>query len=838
MKLRIVLLVCALALVAIVTSRQLKSDKTPQQKVGPLADGGFLLNDGWTIRPAGQQVPVDTLPMSTAISKNGKFLLVLNGGYNPPSISVIDIAQKKEVGRTKIADAFLGLMFSPIADLVYVGGATTGKVFEYSFDSGTGMLTPAREIVAVPDLATKGNALIGDVAITSDAHILYATDLYDDKIAAINLQTGKLIDSFKTGRRPYKLLLTPGNRQLLVSSWADGEIYHHSATSGDLITKTRVGPHPTDMIWLNKAAPSEEGEATYVARLFVTAANTNNAYSFGVTADEQLVQLETINLSLTPLQPLGMTPTALAIDQKGTRLYAVCSDGNTVAAIDITAPRSHVLGFIPTGWYPTAARVSEQGEMMIVNGKGLGSHPNPLGPNPTLRAAPVHEGNAPRAGDEYVGHIQTGTVQFLPAPDNAKLDELSHVVRDSSPYRDDVIYGPVASEQTAYFSRAEDHESPIKHVIYIIKENRTYDQVLGDIEKGNGDKTLNLFGQEITPNLHQLARDYILYDNFYENSDVSADGHNWASAAIAPDYTVKMWPSEYGHRSKVYDFEGDEPANTPPAGYIWDNALQAGLTIRDYGQWTTNFPMKQVVDGKQIKAVKDPALRPYVDMNYRGFDLDYSDIDRAKEFIREWKDFDDKGTVPNMSIVRMGNDHTMGARAGALTPFAYAADNDYGVGLLVEAVSHSKAWGTTAIFVIEDDAQNGPDHVDSHRAPVWVISPYTRRGIVDSSMYNQASVLRTMELIVGLRPLTQFDAAARPMMESFSRQADLTSFSAVKPKVSLTERNSGNTPGAAASARMDFHEADLVDDDALTSVVWRAVKHTDPPAPTRSVFAQ
>ncbi|MBV8553883.1 MAG: bifunctional YncE family protein/alkaline phosphatase family protein [Acidobacteriaceae bacterium] len=810
--------------------------QTAREQVGPVP-GGFLLNSGWTIRPAGEQVPVDTLPMSSATSNDGRFLLVLNGGYNPPSISVIDVAKKREIGRTKLADAWLGLTFSPDGKLVYVGGGSTAKVFELSFNAETGALSPSRELVAVPDLAKKGDSFIGDVALSPDGRTLYATNLYEDGIAVINVQTGKLVDRWKTGRRPYRILLTPGGNQLLISCWGDAAIYQHEAASGVLSGKTRVGPHASDMVWVNKPAPAEENQSTYVARVFVAAANTNNVYSFGVTQSHELTLLEGINVSMTPMHPLGMTPSAVAVDKDGKRLYVVCSDANAIAVINIESAHSRVEGFIPTGWYPTAARVLNDGQLVMLNGKGLGSKANPRGPNPTVRPAPEHEGT-PAQDVQYVAHIQTGTVAFLPGPGEDQIGDFTRTVLENSPYRDEMLYGPITNEQTAFFAKSEDHGSPIQHVIYVIRENRTYDQVFGDMAKGNGDKSLNLFGEKITPNAHQLASEFILYDNFYENADVSADGHNWADAAIAPDYTMKLWPNEYGHRSKLYDFEGGEPANTPPTGYLWDNALQAGLTIRDYGEWVTNVPLKDVQNGRQVKEVMDDALKPYVDMNYRGFDLEYSDVDRAKEFMREWNDFDAKGQAPQLIVVRMGNDHTMGARAGALTPFSYAADNDYGVGMLVDAVSHSRLWASTAIFIIEDDAQNGPDHVDSHRAPVLVVSPYTHRGTVDSMMYNQASVLRTMELIIGLRPMTHFDAGARPMFGGFSRQADTHPYTVIPPKVSLKDRNPQNGPGAVASAKMDFSDADRADDDDLNDVLWRMIKHSDPPAPMRSAFGR
>jgi YVTN family beta-propeller protein len=824
----------ALAVLAIAVNAQ----DAPKQQVGPLPGGGFLLNSGWTIRPAGQQVPVDTFPMSTAVSRDGRYLLVLNGGYNPPSISVIDIAAKKEIGRTELPDAWLGLTVASGKGLIYVGGGTSGKVFELALDAATGVLTRNREFAAVKDLKNKGNSLIGDVELSPDGAVLYAADLYGDSVAVINVQTGKLIDRWKTGRRPYRVLLSPGGKQVLVSAWGDGSVYQHNAMNGSELGRTRIGPHPTDMLWINRPAPSAQGESSYRARLFVAAGNTNNVYSLGVTEDGQLTPLETINVSMTPMHPLGMTPSALATDERGSRLYVVCSDANAVAVAEIASARTKLLGFIPTGWYPTAVRSLGTDQLVIVNGKGLGSRPNPHGPNPTLRPAIFHKGPIAPPTVEYVAHIQTGTVGFLPVPGGEELSQYTRTVLENSPYRDEMVYGPITDEQEGYFSRTQGHESPIKHVIYIIKENRTYDQVLGDMPKGNGDKSLNLFGEKITPNLHELARQFVLYDNFYENADVSAEGHNWASAAIAPDYTVKLWPNNYAHRSKVYDFEGGEPANTPPAGYLWDNALQSGLTVRDYGEWVTDLPLDDVTGGRQIKATRDPMLAQNTDMNFRGFDLEYRDVDRAKEFIREWKQFDDRGQAPQLIILRLGTDHTEGTRVGAWTPFAYVADNDHAVGMVVDAVSHSKLWGSTAIFAIEDDAQNGPDHVDSHRAPVWVISPYTRRGAVDSTMYNQTSVLRTIEGILGLRPMTHFDAAARPMFGSFRRDADIQPYTAIAPKVSVNDRNTAKAPGADESAKMDFSDADLVDDDDLNAVLWRAIKHSTPPAPVRSAFGQ
>jgi phospholipase C len=426
------------------------------------------------------------------------------------------------------------------------------------------------------------------------------------------------------------------------------------------------------------------------------------------------------------LQPLGITPSALAADRDGKQLYVACSGINAVAVVDISQPPSRVTGFLPAGWYPTAVSALPNGGAAIVNGKGKGSYPNPKGPNPIVAAD--------LASVQFVGRIQRGTVQMIPAFDNQQLRTYTETVKQSAAYNSDQLRDAFRGGNIEAFIKEGDHPSPIKHVVYIIKSGRTYDQILGDMPKGKGDKSLVVFGRETTPNQHKLASEFVLYDNFYDNGDVSADGQNWATGAIAPDFTVKLWPNSYAGRREAADYEGG-PANLPPAGYLWSNALQAGLRIRSYGEWVTNLPLNQAQSGRQVKEVKDPALASYTDLNYRGFDLNYSDVDRANEFLREWKDFEGKGDAPQLSVVQLANDRTAGSAAGKDAAAKAVADNDYALGKIVDGVSHSKFWPSTAIFVVEDAAQDGADHVDAHRSPAFVISPYTRRGgTVDSTM--------------------------------------------------------------------------------------------------------
>lgn len=814
----------------------LLSQAPPRLTPGEIASGLYQLPNGWRVRPAGRQIQLDTMPMASVVTPDGKYLIVLCGGYNPPSLIVLEQDTLRELERVRVPDGWLGLAINRAGNRVYVGGGTEAAVFEFRFENGS--LEMARRISLTDPSKKVSQDFVGDVALSADERFLYVARLYRDGVDVVNVASGEVATRFGTGRRPYRILVNPNGDYVYVSSWADGSVYRHRAESGALIERTPVGAHTTDMLYIPGRVEKDDEDdepATvlpYVGRIVVTAGNTNSAFVLGVEEGGALVLHESINLSLTPRQPVGMTPSALAYDAERHLLYVVCSDANAVGVVNVRTARSRVTGFVPVGWYPTAAHVLPDGSLMAMNARGVRSFPNPEGPNPTVRPAPQHEGSRQV---QYVGRLQIGTASIVPAPDEESLVAHTRTVLSTSPYRDELLVN-AGVPQGNPIPNAPGMSSPIKHVIYVVKENRTYDQLLGDMPEGNGDPSLVLFGEDITPNHHKLAREFVLFDNFYVNADVSADGHSWSSAAIAPDYVQRMWPGSYGGRRRVYDYEGGEVAALPPGGYLWTNATLAGVTMRNYGWWCTNHP-KPLADGTQIAHVRDPILENVTSRKYRAYDLDYPDVERVKVFIEELQEFERTGIMPQLITMRLGNDHTYGLAGGKPTPVVQVADNDHALGMLVEAVSKSRFWKETAIFVLEDDAQNGPDHVDSHRSPAFVISAYSKRNTVDSNFYNTTSMLRTMELIVGLRPMTQFDAGARPMWTAFQNSPDERPYTAEPPRVDVNARNPQATALAIRSERLNFAEADAIDDYELNDILWLGVRGTTPPAPVRSVFA-
>ena len=429
---------------------------------------------------------------------------------------------------------------------------------------------------------------------------------------------------------------------------------------------------------------------------------------------------------------------------------------------------------------------------------------------------------------EYIGGLFQGTLSAIPTPTPDELATMTRLAFQSAPLQADSKVDNAGRSQDNPIPAQVGDPSPIKHCFYIIKENRTYDQLFGDIAKGNGDPALCIFGQQVTPNQHALANQFVLLDNFYVDGEVSADGHEWTMAAYANDFVEKTWPLTYGKsRGKLtYPAEGSTKIGQPSSGYLWGKCAEAGKSYFSFGEFIANGSKP----GEPSRA-KIPVLEGHFDPNYRSYDLDYSDLDRAESFIKRLKQFEAEDNLPNFITMHLPNDHTAGTRVGKLTPTAMVAQNDAALGKVIEAITKSKFWPQCAIFVIQDDVQNGSDHVDAHRSVALAISPYVRRGTVDSTMYSTSSMLRTMELILGVEPMTQFDAAARPMYNTFGATPDTRPFEALAPLIDINATNQALAWGSSISEEMDFSIPDAADDLILNDIVWRSVKGADSPMP-------
>jgi DNA-binding beta-propeller fold protein YncE len=810
----------------------LYSQKTRIQTVGRTPDGGFLLSTGWRIRPAGKHIGLSTLPMSQTLAPDGRMLAVLNGGYAPASVSLLDMETTRESARVTIGDGWRGLAFSPSGDKLYAGDGARGAITEFSVDGGN--LSVIRKIELYPGEQSGSPHLIADIVVENGK--LLVADGEQDKILVVDPAEGKVLQSIAVSRNPYAMLLSPHSESVFVSSWSTGQILEYRLSDGKEVSRIPVGAHPTEMHWLpgpdrkttnnRDKDDDKKGAINATPRLAVACANTNSVYVLQKQRSAWRVK-EKINVALTPRQPVGMTPSSLSSSPDRRRLFVGCSDANVVAVVDVTGPDSKVLGFIPTGWYPTAVRALRDGRLLVLNGKGMGSHPNPDGPNPFKWPAP-----APKA--EYVAAIQEGSASVIGNFTQQELDAYTKTVMENSPYRDSMLKSAGIAQGNPV-PDTPGGPTPIKHAILLMKENRTYDQVLGDMKEGNGDPSLVLFGEKITPNHHKLARDFVLLDNFYVNADVSADGYYWTTAGIAPDRNQKTWPMGYARRVYARGNRTPEGTRQAPGGHIWDKAAEAGVSFYNYGFTAINLPNPPEV-GVQIRDVEDPILKPRTNYNFRQHDRSFSDIKRIQVFLNDLAEWEKKGDMPRLVVMTIGNDHTEGTRPGSRSPISCVADNDQSVGIMVEGLTKSKFWPSIAMFVLEDDAQDGADHVDSHRSPAYVISPYTRRGIVDSTLYNTTSVLRTIELILGLKPMTMFDAAARPMANAFAATPNLVAYRNEPPQVPLDLKNPEHSATGERSLKLDFTASDMADEHELNDILWIAIKGTTPPPPVHSRF--
>ena len=776
------------------------SCRTPEKKDSVLlpgfqADSSILLPNHYRLTPAGRQIPVGDLPLNMVISPGGRYLAVTNNGYSEQFVSILDLQEGRQVQTLPVTASFFGLAFNGGGTRLYVSGGGHNKIYIFTNDGKRFVQRDSIQLFPYPG----PECFLTGLAVTPDGETLYAASKTMCTLFRISVPEKRILDTIRFKHFLYDVVLTPDGRKVYVSIWGGSSVGVVDALTMRLLGRLPAGDHP------NKMVLGDDG------RLFVANANTDNVTVLDTRTDEVT---ETIPLAPYEGAPYGSTPNGLALAPDGSTLFVAHAGNNDVAVVDVSTPgKARLRGLIPAGWYPTAVAVTPDGRTLcIANGKGIISRPNPGAPQPTDRH--------PKKG-EYIGRLLWGTVSLLPVPGEEQLKRYTAQVRKNNRWD-----RPVQTEHH-HAIPAPGGTSPIKHVVYIIKENRTYDQIFGDMPRGNGDTSLVLFGREVTPNHHKLAETFVLFDNFYVDAEVSADGHEWSTAAVATDFVEKMWPSVYSHRGKGYPAEGSFPIAAPTTGYLWDMAARHGLSYRSYAEFIKiGYNEKGEYYYTTMERLKD-----HFDPRFRPWDLDYPDTLRAAEFIRELKAFEQRGEWPNLMIMRLPNDHTYGTKAGKRTPRSMVADNDLALGMVVEAISHSRYWPETAIFVLEDDAQNGPDHVDAHRSILLVASPYARRGWVDHNMYSTVSVLRTIELILGMEPMSQFDAAAFPLTTAFTDRPDLTPYTMERNTWPTDRINSENAYGAEASARMDWDEEDETPEQPLNEILWKAVKGADSPMP-------
>jgi len=786
--------------------------KSPSVRMRPgLAPNGNLLFSGWGITPAGRQLAVSDMTLKFVLSPDGKVLLAISGGYNDTGLTILDLADKRVSQFLPLSQVWNGLAFSKNGGRVFVSGGDSGVIHVFSYSDGK--LTPADAVKPAPDALP---TVLGGITIHPTSGKLYVCNEGNHEVWVLNPDTLALEARIAVGQYPHSCIMGTDNRHLYVSNWGSRSLSLIDTETNRRIRDLTVGLRPNEMT----IAPD--------GRLFVACAGDNTVHVVQTRTLEEVPvpasparrlwdrTREIISTSLYPQSPEGSTPDAVAISADGKTLFVANADNNSVLVVDVSNPSISVVnGFIPVGWYPSAVAVSPDDQTLFVaNGKGLTSRPNvpPLRPSPRkLHKPPPFD---------HIGRTFLGAISIIPRPDAAQMAAYTEQVRRNSPYTPEALRR-APTKSNSVIPDQVGKPCSIKYVLYIIKENRTYDQIFGAFKDakgrpaGNGDPKLVMFGEDVTPNHHQLAREYVLLDNLYCNGEVSVDGHSWCDAAIATDFNQRSWIMSYSKHGRL---PGNEEMENPAAGYLWDLCQRHGVSYKNYGE-----------GAQRVASIN------------RGKWTGERDMERVQCWIDDLHTAEQTGVLPRFTIMSLGENHTRGTTPGAFTPDACVASNDIGLGKIVEAATRSRFWKEMVIFVIEDDAQNGPDHVDAHRTVGFVISPYCKRGFVDSTLYTTASMIRTMELILGLPPLTQYDAGATPMFSCFRKTAKLTAYHSLTPKVDLRARNTEKSPFSMQSQQMDWSEYDRIPEDELNRILWYVTKGPEVPYPApihRAVFTQ
>jgi YVTN family beta-propeller protein len=868
---RITTNVAFLLTVSILPRLAIAADERDTFKVGLQPDGRIVVPTNQILQPAGTQVsfpgrPVDLLSIDegrTLVAKNMRDLVFID-----PSTGTIRQTLALPAASKDLAGAFSAVGLVAAGERVYatdsqgaVRIAKRSASGAYEWDGHLALKAPAVGGVAYPT----GIALQGDSQ-------LWVCASRGNELQLLNLESGEVLARVPVGVAPYAPIVI--GEKVYVSNWGgdqpvEGEANHTTSGTGvKTDPRTSVANHGSVSVvsrvgdeWKQTKTITVGGHASGITASpdgkFVYVANANSdSVSVIATANDAVV--ETIDCKPEAKLPFGTGSNAVALSPDGRTLFVANGTGNCVAVVTVgslsggpipdgkSAP-SQVAGMIPTGWYPGAVRLSDDGKRLFVaNVKGHGSlQPRDDDPKKVGKG----DGDDPAVPQDLGknSHDHLGTISLIDLPDSAALkgytdtvnanNRLGYAIAGMEKPRPDATPVPIP----------ERHGEPsiFEHVIYVIKENRTYDQVFGDMKEGNGDASLCIFGEEVTPNHHQLAREFVLLDNFYCSGVLSADGHSWANAAYATDYLEK----QFGQFTRSYPYEGSDPLAFPVSGFLWDNALANKKSFRNYGEFVKSaYEPKNAKWGdlyadflngtSNVKITATPNLRsldPYSHPNYPGFPLVTPDVYRAKLFIDELHEYQKEGKFPNLVYLFLPADHTNGTRPNSPTPRAMVADNDLALGMVVEAVSNSSFWAKTCILVTEDDPQNGFDHVDGHRTVGMAISPYTRRNMVDSTCYNQTGLVKTIELILGLPPMTQLDLGATPMRGCFTDKPDLTPYMAVKNQIPLDELNKevGALDGKARefaleSLALDLAVEDRADEETFNRILWFSVRGDQP----------
>jgi YVTN family beta-propeller protein len=777
----------------------------------------------------------------------------------------VDVESGAIISRTSNRGSFKGIAFTPNSNRLYAS-STRGNIQVCDITDAGNLI--AREPISLParSRGRGGGALPVGLAVDPEGKTLYVAANINNTLGEIDIASGKLVREIPVGNAPYDVVLV--GRRAYVSNWAgrlpeqgdptgpsgdaapvrvdpvrnianDGSVSIVDLDAGHEIGQVSVGLHPSGMV------AAADGRHILVANA--------NSDSISVIERETGKVIETISTKPVETLLFGSAPNALALSSDGRRLYVSNGTNNSIAVIDFQPPQSKLLGCVPTGWYPAGIALdAARSKLYVANVKGNGSRNRSWEGERKIGGKPVFG---------YNSHDHQGTLSFIGIPTDDALAAYTQSVLDNNRLTESISALAPPRPNVAPRPVPERHGEPsvFKHVVYIIKENRTYDQVFGDIEKGEGDPQLCIFGSEVTPNHHKIVEEFILLDNFYCSGVLSADGHQWTNEAYVTDYLEKA----FAGFPRSYPYPGGDTMAYAPTGFIWDNVLAHNKTLRVYGEFVSatvrwKDPARRArptfmncyrdfIDGTGLIDIRATAniktLENYLCPTAIGFPGIVPDVHRAAQFINELKQFEATGGFPNFSIMLLPNDHTTGTRAGMPTPEAAVADNDLALGRIVEAISHSKFWPETCIFVVQDDPQAGFDHIDGHRTVAMVISPYTRRRVVDSTNYNQTSMVRTIELLLQLPPMNQLDSSATPMASCFADEPDVTPYDAVPNQIPLDRLNPQMSQikdprqlhWAMESAKLDLDDIDRAEEDVFNRILWHARRGRDDTYPQWAV---